>query len=301
LELGQALPEVLADPELRIPTVYRVVVEAGLRAGRLAAALESVARSSRWLSECRRMVVGAVLYPLLLFLIAWASFVWFVLRIAPALAEGMREFGAFGQPLLATIASWGATAMYWGPTVPAFVLLVVAIWWYRAARATILQPRTAGFLLGWMPWLGAMFQSLRIATFAEVLATLVENDVPLDQAVTLAAASSGDRRMTAAAERLAAAIARGESLAESAAWVGTDCPPLVRWLMAAGQQRGVLLAALRQAADTYRRRAIRQADLARLYVPVALTLFVGGTVTLLHALAVFGPWASLLDALLRLK
>ncbi len=77
LERGEPLDKVFADPDMRIPPVYRAVVEAGMRTGRLPAALESVARSTRWLSECRRMVAGAFVYPLVLFLVGWASFVWF--------------------------------------------------------------------------------------------------------------------------------------------------------------------------------------------------------------------------------
>ncbi len=300
LEQGQSLGEVLADPALGVPPLYRVVVEAGIRSGRLAGALESIARSARWVSECRRMVMGAALYPMLLFLIAWGSFVWFVLRIAPVVAQGMKDFNAVGQDLFAVIAGLGPTVAYWGPGVPVVVLLLGGIWWYRSAGANLLETRRSSLLLGWLPWLGRMFRWLRVAVFAEILALLVDNEVPLDQAVTLAADSSADPRMKAAAGRLAEAIRRGESAAD-VNWAGSDCPPLVCWLMAAGQERGVLLAALRQTVEVYRRRAMRQADFARLYVPVALTVLVGGGLTFLHALAVFGPWVSLMHALFVMR
>lgn len=299
LQQGRPLPEVLADPDLQTPAVYRTVVAAGLRAGRLPMALESMARSTRWLAECRRMVLGNILYPVLVFLIAWGSFVWFSIRVAPVLAEGLREFGAWGQGVLGLVAQCGQTAWYWGPVVPGAVLLGLGVWWFRTARASLAEPRVAGALLGWLPWLGGLFRSLRIATFAEVLGTLLENEIPLDEAVTLAAATSGDRRLTAAADRLAAAIRRGESPSNCPEWNGSACPPLVRWLIAAGQQRGVLLSAVRQAALHYRQRAQRQAELARVGLPIVLTVVFAGGLTLLHALSVFGPWISLMHALTR--
>lgn len=299
LEQGQSLVDVLADPALGIPPLYRTVVEAGIRSGRLATALESIARSARALSESRRMLTAAMIYPLLLLLVAWISFVWFAVRIAPTLAQGMHEFGAIGQGLLTWLARLGSAAGYWGPAVPLGTILLAGVWWQRSVRATLVQPPAARILIGWLPWLGRMLRSLRVAAFAEILGMLLDNEVPLDQAVTLAAQSAADPRMIRSANSLAAAIRRGQPFGDDATWVGTDCPPMVRWLLVAGHERGALLESLRLAAYSYRRRALRQAELARLYAPVALTLVVGGSVTLFHGLAVFGPWVSLLHALFR--
>ncbi len=297
LEQGAALDRILADPALRIPAVYRAVVEAGLRTGRLSAALESVARSTRWLADCRRMVIGSLVYPLVLFLIGWGFFVFFVLQIAPRLAESMDLFRAFGGVLMAAVASWGETAEYWGPAVPLVVLTLVAMWWLVSSRANLVQPRWAGAALGWVPWMRGVLKSLRMATFTEVLATLVEHRVPLPEALELAAETSGDRQMMEASRRLAEAIRRGEPVDAEPGWVGYRLPPLIHWLLAAGEQRGTLLTALRQAAETYRRRAERQAETARLYVPVLATVLVGGSLVLMQAALVFGSWASLLRAI----
>ena len=48
------------NPTLRLPRIYRAVVEAGTAAGRLPAALESLAGSLRRLAETRRP--GPILY-----------------------------------------------------------------------------------------------------------------------------------------------------------------------------------------------------------------------------------------------
>ncbi|NLX96182.1 MAG: hypothetical protein GXY83_08395 [Rhodopirellula sp.] len=297
LQTGQPLDAVLGDPSLRIPPLYRAVIRAGLQAGRLPAALESVARSTRWLAECRRTVIGSLVYPLILFLLGWGFLVFFVLEIAPRLARSMEVFGAVGSGAMATLVRWGESAEYWGPAVPAVVLVFVAVWWFVSARANLVQPYSARLALGWVPWMGGILRCLRLATFTEVLATLVENEVPLPEALELAAATSGDRQTVEASGRLAEAIRRGEPVAAKPRWVGYRLPPLICWLLAAGEQRGTLLAALRHAADTYRRRAQRQAEIARLYVPVLATVLIGGTLVLIQAVLVFGSWASLLQAL----
>ena len=89
---GEPLVEVLGDPDFRLPKLYRAVVEAGVRAGRLPAALESLAGSMRRLAESRRGVVLAFLYPLLLLIVAWGFFAFTTAQIAPKLLKSFEEF-----------------------------------------------------------------------------------------------------------------------------------------------------------------------------------------------------------------
>ena len=297
LEQGESLDQALADADLRIPPVYRAVVEAGLRTGRLPAALESVARSTRWLSECRQLVVGSFIYPMVLFLVGWASFLWFVWKIAPAMTRSMGDFDAMGRELMATVAGWGDSMQYWGPAVPLLVVVAAVVWWFRSARANLVQPRSAGLALGWIPWMRGVVGSLRTATFTEVLATLLENRVPLPEALELAGETTGDRETVEASRYLAEAVRHGRAIADDQGWIGRRLPPLVRWLLVAGEHRGTLLAALRQAAQNYRSRAERQAEMARLYVPVLATVVLGATIVLVQAALVFGSWASILQAM----
>jgi general secretion pathway protein F len=74
-------------------------------------------------------------------------------------------------------------------------------------------------------------------------------------------------------------------------------PPLLCWIVAAGQERGALVPALRHAAQSYRRRALYQADLIRVFLPTTLVLLVGASATLLSALTLFVPIADLLSRL----
>ena len=76
-------------------------------------------------------------------------------------------------------------------------------------------------------------------------------------------------------------------------------PPLIRWLLLAAGRDGALLPALRHAAATYHRRARRQSDLLRLYLPIFATVAIGGTVTALYSLGLFLPYMALIRALAR--
>jgi type II secretory pathway component PulF len=289
---GEPLAQILAEPAAKLPPLYRTVVEAGIRCGRLPAALESLAGSVRRVAETRRGIIMAGLYPMLVLLVAWGCFVFFTVRIAPSLAPNLNGLGAPGRELFNTLARWSATAMYWGPAVPLAVILVVAVWCRWSARASLAGSPWADVLLGWLPWMRRTLRWSRVAAFVEVLAMLVENHVPLPDAVRLAAGASGDRRLAPEAEKMAAALERGESFSGDTS--RQLLPPLLRWLMAAAARQGRLAPALRHAADTYHRRARQQAELARVFLPVVLTIGLGGTVTMLYALMVFVPYVELM-------
>src|SRR3954454_9198412 len=59
---GESLPQALEAEGERIPRVYRAVVQAGLRTGRLAVALEGLARLARRVADLRRVVGLALIY-----------------------------------------------------------------------------------------------------------------------------------------------------------------------------------------------------------------------------------------------
>ena len=98
-----------------------------------------------------------------------------------------------------------------------------------------------------------------------------------------------------AARRLADAIQQGNLTSRQPARGALG--PLLDWLILTGQQRGALLPAVQLAAEEYGRRAMTQAELARTFLPMTLTIAVGGTATLLFALLMCGPWFSLLHRL----
>src|SRR5690606_25642724 len=81
---GRRLDEALADPALNVPPVYRAVVAAGLRSGRLPVALESLAESARHVHQLRSTVVLAMIYPLLLVTVAYSLLVLLLTVVLPA-------------------------------------------------------------------------------------------------------------------------------------------------------------------------------------------------------------------------
>jgi type II secretory pathway component PulF len=140
---GEPLDQCIMDQAGEMPPAYRAVVQAGLRAGRLPAALEAVAGAARRLSETYRAAVVAVSYPLLVFAVAWIGAALFTSLLAPQLATGFRSMEVPGQRFFALLAWLGQWAWFWGPVGPVAVLAMLVLWWSACRRAAVLWSEEA--------------------------------------------------------------------------------------------------------------------------------------------------------------
>ncbi|HEV2969004.1 MAG TPA: type II secretion system F family protein [Pirellulales bacterium] len=298
MQRGESLPQALSASQEQFPPLYRAIVEAGIRSGRLAAALEEMSGSVRRLAALRRLVVLAMVYPLLVFFICYGLFLYFALKVAPTLLSAAPM--PHPPAIVRAISHVRDGIEWWGPILPTIVLTAAILWFYRSRRALVLEAGGAARFFAWVPSFRRLLLESRTAGFADTLALLVDHQVPLTEAVVLSAKCSGDARLILAAKQLAADVADGivaGAGAPSGADRGAnpiDIPPLLRWLIATGGNQPALGKSLREAADTYRRRAVRRADWLRLYFPMLVTLGIGGTVTALYALSLFIPWTTML-------
>ena len=128
----------------------------------------------------------------------------------------------------------------------------------------------------------------RMATFGEVMALLIKERVPLEDSLVLAAEASGDRTIAKAAGEIAERLRRGERF-EKREDLPAGLPPLLGWLLMSGDRQKDLSAALSRSAAVYRSRAARKALWTAIYLPIWLTVFVGGAATLICGIITFVP------------
>ena len=87
LREGQSFAEALHSEGGELPRLYRAVVEAGARTGRLPEALESLATFAQQTLQLRRRIDLALLYPALVVLMASVMFVFLVAFWTPRLSD----------------------------------------------------------------------------------------------------------------------------------------------------------------------------------------------------------------------
>lgn len=285
LERGQSLEHAVEELHESLPPLYCAVVAAGLRGGRLAAALEGISKTMRRVAELRRTVMAAMVYPIIVLLVATGLLLFTVTQTAPIVASAYPELGlarpAWYERLLTLAEALpGALPWFW-----AALVVAILVWLYRSSRATSASHAS----IGRIPTIGRILHAGRMATFAEVLALMVDQEVPMDEAIVLSSAASGDAALARSGKALAERIRRGEGTPELQGF-----PPLLGWLLLRGVSKEHLVKSLRRTGNAYRRKATHWGTWLSVYLPIILSAVLGGSVALFYVLLVMAPFYNLI-------
>jgi type II secretory pathway component PulF len=291
-EQGATLTEAIEAEGDRLPAAYVAVVAAGLRSGRLDAAVQGLVDTARRMADLRRVTGLALAYPLIIVIAAWVL-------MGVALVAILPHIGDLSVPQSATVSrtpsAWtvGLVAML---VILGLVTIGLAVAWRRAGRADALgrSGRAAAF------GRGVSFRRVRrlsqAAAFADFLALLIEHNVPLPEALELSARAAGARSLARQVTALAADVRAGRRAADAREQLGAF-PALIRLALLNDRDESGMSAGLRAAAETYRHRADQDADWLMLRTPVVLTLLLGGGTVAAYAALVLAPYISVLHSM----
>ena len=291
---GQTLARSLAEASAQVSTFERAAVEAGERSGRLDATLEQLADYLEGQSRLRESLTSAMLYPLLVLVLAVVVAIGLLGFVMPML-RGLFTDSGVPLPLLTR----GLLAVSNALPVLLPVLMVGGVggvWLVR--RAWRQDP---AFRLRWLrrmdrwPLYRAGSRTLAALRFARTLVLLLRGGVSAVDALDLSGQATGNAWIAELVRLQAEAVRHGTSLSNALRAV----PPLEAlsgWIKA-GEAAGDLTGLLDKAADRLQQRW--QTYLARTMslLEPALILLVGVFV-LLVALAILLPVLSLNQAVL---
>jgi type II secretory pathway component PulF len=249
-----------------------------------------MALAARRMSELRRAVGLSVVYPTFVLCIA--------LLEMPLLADVLRTMLLWLRDGRDDIPGWllfferGASSQLgWWIAIPCVVVLLFLLFGMLSS-AGIVRGGWRTNVFRWFPWVRSAIDNARRAHFADQLALLVEQGVPLDESLRIVSEATVDPVLKRDALGGAEAIASGKSLAQFCTQSGAFTP-LLRWLMAGGAANQILGRSLRHAAGTYQRRAMASADAAKIYLPSLLTGVIGGGVVVAISVLVIWPWTHI--------
>lgn len=293
LERGQRLEEVVAELGETLPPAYRAVIEAGVKAGRLPAAMEDISRTARRIGQLRNSIYLSLVYPLVVLTVAWGLSVFMLTRLGPVLSRMLVDFEVTGPWIIGWYDA-GARHIGWlGPLVP-IVFTMWLVWaWYRCGRVAAGLELHPLLSLGAVGTLARMQRASRLASLADLLALLVGNSVPLPQAVKLASSAVGSPAIAKGGHEMAEQLRRGEAIDRPP----RGFPPLLAWTIASGQSQSRLIRSLRRTAEVYRDEVVRRSHWLGLYVPILSTLVICGGVVCIYGLVTLGPWIMIMRRL----
>jgi general secretion pathway protein F len=296
MEAGESLVAAIDAECAALPPAYRAAIVAGVESGQLGSALESLVDSASRIDQLRRVTGIALIYPLIMIVVACVLLAFVVSIVVPSFSWLDEQY--FGP--VAWLAERPLTVPVLAIVIPGLLTVSALFWWWRSGRLGGARSRVFGWLSRF-PGTGRVRRWSEAATFAELLRLLVERGVPLDHALRLAAGATSDTKLGRAAEALAEEAARGASLRPTDFGVGAPAqagfPLLIRLALHHTADRTLLAGGLRQAAALYRERAMRTAEWYAEYLPMLLTVAIGGTLTIGFALLVLWPYASTLHEL----
>ncbi len=294
---GASLAEAIDAESAQLPALYRTVVRSGIQAGRLPAALEALTGFVRRLVELRATVGLALLYPALVLIVAFGLFGAVSYFLGPRMASAFESFRLPVEIVPSLLIQLGATAPFWVPA--GLILMILAIFlWFRSGDAIRLQASRLLGPIGWLPGVSRLIYWARTALVADLLAVLIEQRVPMADALELASEVSGNREFQRASEEVAQRIRQGDSMSEAfTTSQEKGIPPLLRWLLSTDVGSGDLTNSLRESAETYRVRAFDRATFLQAALPTFLMLVIGGSTVVLYTVALFAPFTELLEDL----
>jgi general secretion pathway protein F len=295
MSTGESLADAIAAGGDRFPAVYGRVIEAGIRAGRLPAALEAVSRFAWEMVDLRRRIGLAMLYPLIVLLLAYGLFMVVLAELVVRYRETYESLQIPVPELLQFLSRVGDTAYLWG-WLPPVLLIGGVLWWIVAPDIWLFRLEGPSWPLTWIPGLKWITSSYRYANFAELTALLVEHEVPLPEAIELAADATGDWSIQHAAHVIAEELIQGGEIAAPKS-SGGGLPPFLNWMLERSQASGELARSLRLAATMYRDRAKARVDWLKTVFPIVAAVLIGGGAVLLYALSLFYPLTRMLGDL----
>ncbi|MGA2221504.1 MAG: type II secretion system F family protein [Verrucomicrobiia bacterium] len=284
---GETLSSALARHPKVFPKFYVNLVKAGEASGTLDEVLERLKRHYEQAGEAREKVVGALIYPLIVVCAGIGTIIFFMTFMVPRFAQMFKEMRAtMPLPTRMLIAASGAFTSYWWIGA---ALIVVAVIAYRQRVRTPEGRLAIDELKLRLPLFGRIITAGAFSQFARTLSTLLENGVPVLNALQIVEDTMTNRVIANELREARTRVTDGTSISQPLA-KGKIFPPLLLDMLAVGEESGEVVTALKNIADMYEQELAHTLKvLTSLLEPAIIVFmaFVVGSVVLSILLAVF--------------
>jgi general secretion pathway protein F len=295
LHAGLTLPQALERQQGRVPPYYAALLAAGIRSGRLSEVLGTLTMYARSLADFRSSLVSALIYPAIVLILGLGVLVGVAVLVLPGFADIFDK--------MKVRLPWMTQALLFvGEHVVEILILPLAVLIVGLFLVRWVLRFSRGGRMAWarlvysMPLTGALIRSARLAAFTDLLGILVDQSVPLPEALRLAGEASSDPLLAEGIKQVEADVQHGLPLGE-ALRCRALVPALVVWMTGFGERQGTLGSALHHLAQMYRRQAEARATLLRTVLPPLLIILLAGLLAGLFIFGLMSPMYSLLEGL----
>ncbi len=288
LERGEKLETAIAANDSRLPAHLRGLIVAGLRSGRLPIVLDQFAVLTRRQQDLRRRVLLTLAYPALLLGIMAALAVLYHFLVVEQFRPIFCDFNTKLPDLTLFLFRFS------GPVAWTMLGLTVAAVMVPLAAMFLPLGAWLGRATSWIPVLGTIVRDDRHAQFSHLMALLLEEEVPLPEALRLTSVALQGTMLARQCRTAAALVEDGAPLDQ--ALMEARFPESLTAFVAWGQQKTGLVDAFRAAAEAFEARANSQGVLLNM-VLLPLIYLVVVTFAAIAAIALFMPLIALISNL----
>lgn len=275
VEGGLSLADALRRQPKTFDNLYVNMIESGETGGALDVILMRLAVYLEKSATLRRKIKGAMIYPVIISLVAVGAISVMLLFVIPIFAK---MYSGVGAELPAMTRVVMKMSDFLKVAVVPLVIIVIALFtilrrWYKTTSgAKVMDPI---FLR--LPVFGDLIRKQSIARFARTLSTLLSSGVPIIDALEITARSAGNWVVEDAILKARISIKGGENIADPLSKTAVF-PPMVTQMIAIGEASGGLDDMLAKVADFYDEEVDQAVENLTAALEPLIMVFLGGIV-----------------------
>ena len=248
VESGSTFADALKDHPKVFDELFIQLCAAGEVGGILDTILNRLANYREKAEKLKRKVKGAMIYPIIVIVVAIGVTALLLLKVTPVFAKMFTDFGsALPGPtqMVVDMSDWlRKYFLYMVVGIAAAVASFVAF--YRSPRGRKIFDK----LILQAPVLGPVIRKVAVARFTRTLGTMISSGVPILDALDVTAKTAGNRTVEAGILYVRTKIAEGKNI--SGPLLETKVfPPMVVQMIGVGEATGAMDAMLNKIADFY--------------------------------------------------
>lgn len=291
---GTSLAEALSQASGNVSAYEKALISVGERSGALGEMIERIASFLEQQESLRERVKTALIYPIVVLLVALLVAVAVFGFVLPQTERFLREMSIEMPAFTKFVIVFGKGVLL--SCIPLTLAIVAAVVYARrrAARDESFRQSLDRALFS-VPVVGKAYSTLVNLRFARTLAVLLRGGVDAIEGLVLAGQATGSAWIRRLADSAAESVKHGSSLAEAVRGIPPLSATLPGWIHA-GEASGNLEGLLMNVSDRYQQRWERLiARLMELLVPVIVIVL--GLFILMVSIAILLPITSINQAL----
>lgn len=215
VEEGSTLADAMEKHPRVFDAVARSLVSAGESGGHLDDMLSRLAALMRQQEVMRGAIIGAMVYPTLLIVVAFSVLILMIAFVIPRFSGLFETLDAPLPPTTALLMSTSELlrAYWWGVIIVLAAAVVGGFYWLASRRGR----ESIDTVAVRAPKLGKLIRSLATARIARLLGVLLDSRVPLLESLILTRQAMTNSHYRALLVKIEEAVTRGEAMSDALA------------------------------------------------------------------------------------